>query len=229
MLADLTFETLPVEGSYVLVLSIWWLLLFLCQHPILKALEVNQTNGTLAFACDDKWVSFILLRTPADSALNLILTSSIKLKIFETLDLLSLFEFLVIKLTFTHGDLITLEIFYSEANSSKFDGVKFLNLIVVFSGFIFKRSSDQPKSVDTLFFLSCSSRGVIQVVALCVLLEEAETPSIGVLSLIDDIVWLVEVNLIVISYYLSLRLCFQAHLHDVPGFVVEETVRVSQP
>lgn len=35
LLADLAFETLPVEGPNVLVLSIRWLLLLLCQHPIL--------------------------------------------------------------------------------------------------------------------------------------------------------------------------------------------------
>lgn len=41
LLAYLAFETLPVEGSYILVLGIWWLLLLLCQHPVLQTLEMN--------------------------------------------------------------------------------------------------------------------------------------------------------------------------------------------
>ena len=117
---------------------------------------------------------------------------------------MSLFEFLGIELLLAHGNLIALEIFYSEANSSKFDGVKFLNLVIVFSSFVFERSRDQPKSVDTLFFLIGSSSSVIQVVAFSILLEEAEAPGIGVSCRINNIVGLVEVNLIIVAYYLSL-------------------------
>ena len=59
-------------------------------------------------------------------------------EVLDSSDLLGFFEFLVIELSFTHGDLIALEIFNSEPDSPKFDGVKFLNLVVVFPSFIFE-------------------------------------------------------------------------------------------
>lgn len=72
LLANLAFETLPIEWANVLVLSVWWFFLFLSKNPILQALEMNQTDGTFAFACNNQWIVWVLLRWPANSALNLI-------------------------------------------------------------------------------------------------------------------------------------------------------------
>ena len=72
LLANLAFETLPVERSHVLVLSIWRFLLLLGQHPVLQALEVNQTYSSFALASNDQWVVGVLLGRPANSALDLI-------------------------------------------------------------------------------------------------------------------------------------------------------------
>lgn len=179
LLADLALETLPVERTYILVLSIWRLLLLLCQHPVLQTLEMNQAYGTFAFAGDDQWVGIVLLRTPANSALDLILITV--LKILHSLDLLSLFQLLVVELRLAHHNLVALEILDSESHSSKFDGVKFLNLVIVFSGFIFKRPGNKPKSVNAFFFLGGSCSSVVEVVTLSIFLEEAETAGIGAL------------------------------------------------
>jgi len=110
--------------------------LFLSEDPVLEALEVNEADGTLAFACNDQRIVGVFFGTPADSALDLILV-----RVFEVLDscdFLGFFEFLVIELTFTHRNLITLEVFYSKSNPSEFNSVKFLNLVIVFSSFIFE-------------------------------------------------------------------------------------------
>ena len=98
---------------------------------------MDQTDGTLAFASDDQWIGRIFLRAPADSTLDVVLIA-LSSKILDTFDLLSLFELLFVKLSFAHGDLIALEIFDSEPDSTKFDSVKFLNLVIVFSSFIFE-------------------------------------------------------------------------------------------
>jgi hypothetical protein len=213
LLADFTLKTLPVEGSHILVLSIGWLLLLLGEHPVLQALEVNQANRTLALASNNQWVCGVLLRTPTNSALNIVLTAI--LEVLDTFDFLGLLEFLVVELLLTHHDLITLEIFDPESDSSKFDSVKFLNLVVVFSRFIFQGSSDEPESINALFLLVDSCSSMVQVVALGVLLEEAEAAGIWVLSLINYIVRLVEIDLIIVPYYLTLRLSLQTHLYDV--------------
>ena len=79
---------------------------------------------------------------------------------------------MVVELGLTHRDLIALEIFDTETYSSKFDSVKFLNLVVVFSGFIFERPCNEPKSVNTLFLLVGSCSSVVEIVAFSVLLKE---------------------------------------------------------
>ena len=136
MLADFTFETLPVKRAYVLVLGIWWFFLFLSQHPVLQTLEMDETDGTFTLASNNQWIRGVLLRTPANSALNILLI--LGAEVLDTLDLLSFFEFLVVELSLAHHNLIALEIFDSESDSTKFDSVKFLNLIIVLSGFIFQ-------------------------------------------------------------------------------------------
>ena len=116
LLAYLTFETLPVKRAYVLVLGIWWFFLFLSQHPVLQALEVDETNGTSALASNDKRIVGVFLRTPADSALDLVLVGIIK--ILNTFHFLSFLEFLVIELALTHRNLITFEVFYSKSHAT---------------------------------------------------------------------------------------------------------------
>ena len=51
VLADLTFESLPVERSDVLGGLIDRLLLLLGENPTLETLEMNESNRTFAFAC----------------------------------------------------------------------------------------------------------------------------------------------------------------------------------
>ena len=65
---------------------------------------------------------------------------------------------------------------------------------------------------------------MIKIVPLSVLLEQTQATSVGTLSCVYYVVWLVEINLIIVPYYLSLRLGFQTHLDDVPGLIVEQTM-----
>ena len=116
MLADFTFETLPVKRAYVLVLGIWWFFLFLSQHPVLQALEMDKTYGTSALASNDERIVSVFLGTPADSALDLVLVGIIE--ILNAFHLLGFFEFLVIELALTHRNLITLEVFYSKSHAT---------------------------------------------------------------------------------------------------------------
>ena len=101
MLADFTLETLPVERSHVLILGIWRLLLLLGKHPVLEALEVNETNGTLALASNDQGVLCVFLGTPANSALNLVF-GAVLAEVLDSLDLLGLLEFLVVEFALAH-------------------------------------------------------------------------------------------------------------------------------
>lgn len=136
-------------------------------------------------------------------------------EILDTFNLLSFFKFLVIEFLFTHHDLIALKIFDSEPNSTEFDSVKFLNLVIVLSGFIFERPCYKPESVNAFLFLSGSCSSMVEVVTLSVFLEETEAAGVWVLSLINNIVGLVKIYLIIITYYLTLRLCLQAHFDNV--------------
>lgn len=52
----------------------------------------------------------------------------------------------------SHIHLIAVEIFYSEPDSTKFDSVKLLNFVVIFTFRAFERADDKPESVDRLIF-----------------------------------------------------------------------------
>ena len=43
-IAKFALKSLPVEGPHILVLSTWWLLLFLGKNPGFEAVEMDQTN-----------------------------------------------------------------------------------------------------------------------------------------------------------------------------------------
>jgi hypothetical protein len=122
---------------------------------------------------------------------------------------------LIIEFLLAHGNLITLEIFDTESYSSKFDSVKFLNLVIVFSGFIFERPGDKPKSINALFFLIGGGSSVIEVITFGILLEEAKAACVWALRLINNVIGLVEIYLIIVPYNLALRLSLQTHLDDV--------------
>ena len=111
---------------------------------------------------------------------------------------------MIVELLFAHRNLITLEIFDTETHSTKFDSVKFLNLVIVFSGFIFERPGYKPKSVDTLFLLIGGASGVIEIVTLGILFEETKAACVWTLGLVNNVVGLVKIYLIIVPYYLTL-------------------------
>lgn len=56
LFANLAFKTFPVEGTHILILSIWWFFLFLCEYPVLQALEVDEADRSLALAGNNQRV-----------------------------------------------------------------------------------------------------------------------------------------------------------------------------
>lgn len=78
--------------------------------------------------------------------------------------------------------------------------------------------------------------GVIKIIALCrkvrrliqkltvIFLELAQTPAIWVLSHVDHMIGLCEINLVLISDNLTLALSFEGHLDDVSRLVVKKTM-----
>jgi hypothetical protein len=118
-----------------------WLFLFLSENPTLKALEVDKSYRSLALASQDKRVIyFVLLITPTDSALNVLWGFIVN--VLQSLHPHSLFQFLLVKFILRHLLLITSEVLHSEPDSSQFNGIKFLNLVVVFAVFIFEGSGN---------------------------------------------------------------------------------------
>ena len=140
------------------------------------------------------------------------------------------------------------KIFDSESNSTKLDGIKLLDFVIIFSLLIFEWSSNKPKSIDWFFFLIFGSDSMVKIVALyiikkkrvnnlmkfkslltIILFELAKAPSIWMLFCVYHVIRLSKINLIIVSNDLTLRLSFQTHLHNISWFVVEKTVWVSQP
>lgn len=146
---------------------------------------------------------------------------SVRCDILDSLNFLGLLQFLVVQLQLTHLDLVTLEIFYSEPDPTDFDSVKFLNLVIVLSSFIFEGAGNEPKLVNTLLLLVGGGGSVVKIVAFGIFLQKAETASIRTLLIVDLVIRLVKIYLIVIPDDLTLGLGFQAHLDDVTGLVIE--------
>lgn len=140
LLANFTFESLPVKRPDILVLSAWWFFLFLSEDPTLQTLEVNETDGTLAFACNDEWVLLVIFVAPADSALDLV--HILFFYIFGSSDFHGLSQFLLVQLLLRHAHLVTFEIFYSKSHSTELDGVELLDLVIVLPRFIFEGPSN---------------------------------------------------------------------------------------
>ena len=99
LLTDFALETLPVKRPHVLIIDIRCLLLLLDVEPLLEALEVDEANGSFTLAGDDEGVGGVVLRDPADTALNLVLVT-IVLQILHTRHLLHLIQIIILQLSF---------------------------------------------------------------------------------------------------------------------------------
>jgi len=146
LLANFAFKPFPVKGPHVLVLSTWWFFLFLSKDPTLQALEMDKTDSTLAFACNDKWVLVVIFIAPTDSALDVV--HFVGIDVFGSSDLHGLSQLLMVQFFLGHLHEVTFEILDSEPNSSELDSVKLLDLVVIFASFVLQRSSYQPKSIN---------------------------------------------------------------------------------
>ena len=92
---------------------------------------MDETDGASTLASNDEWVGGVILVTPADPALNLVLARIIN--ILGALDLHGLPQFLLIQFFLGHLDVVAPEVLDSESNTTKLDGVEFLDLIVIFA------------------------------------------------------------------------------------------------
>ena len=112
--------------------------MLLSENPTFEALEMNKTYRPLTFASDNQWILRILIRTPTDSALNVILvfvddvSGSLNFKGFS--------QFLVVEFRVTHLLLITPKVFNSKPDSAQFNGIEFLYFVIVFTVFVFEGS-----------------------------------------------------------------------------------------
>ena len=98
---------------------------------------MDKSYRAFAFASHNKRVLGIVLVTPTNSALNLILTL-VFAYIFYSPDLQGFTELLLVKFFFGKLNLVASEIINSESNSTQLDGIKFLDSIVVLSLLIFE-------------------------------------------------------------------------------------------
>jgi hypothetical protein len=57
----------------------------------------------------------------------------------------------------------------------------------------------------------------------------AQTSAVWMLDSINHVIGFGEINLVLISNDLSLRLCFQTHLDNISRFIIEKSVGVAQP
>ena len=108
--------------------------MLLGKDPALKALEMNESYRSLALAGNDQRILIVFIVTPTDSALGLV-GSDVR-NVFDSLDLHGLLKFLLIELPLGHLLLVTSEVLHSEPHSTKFNSVKFLDLVVIFAGLI---------------------------------------------------------------------------------------------
>jgi hypothetical protein len=95
---------------------------------------MDETNRASAFASDNEWIGLVILITPADSALNLILTCIIN--ILGSFNFHGFPQFLLIQLFFGHVNCIASEVLDSESHTTQLNGVKFFNLVVILAIFI---------------------------------------------------------------------------------------------
>lgn len=173
LLADFTLEFLPVPRADIKVLSAWWLLLFLSEDPISQALEVDKTNRTLTFASDDQRVLFVVIVAPTYSTLNLV-SRCISRNIIDTLNFKSLSKLLLVEFGFRHMEFFAAEVLDSESHTTKLDGIKLLDFVVVFARLVFQGSGDKPESIDGFFLLSFGAGSMIKIIAVLIPFEQTQ-------------------------------------------------------
>ena len=70
---------------------------------------------------------------------------------------------------------------------------------------------------------------MVEIKLTIIFFELAQTATIWMLNSIDNVVWLGEVNLVFIPDDLALRLGLETHFDNISGFIVEQTMGISQP
>ena len=92
---------------------------------------MNESYRSFTLTGNDQRIIGVLIVTPTDSALGLV--RSDVWNVLDSLDFHGLLEFLVVELFLGHLLLVTSEVLDSEPDSSKFNSVKFLDLVVIFA------------------------------------------------------------------------------------------------
>lgn len=116
--------------------------MLLGEQPISKTLEMDESYRSRALTGDNHWVVSIMLVTPANAALDLVRIGNKLWEVVDTLDLHGFLKLLLVKFFRAHLRLITPEILDSKAHPANFDGVKFLNFVIILAIFVLKGSGN---------------------------------------------------------------------------------------
>ena len=111
--------------------------MLLGEHPTLEALEVDKSYRAFALAGNNERVLGSFFRTPTDSTLDVLQRL---VNVLRGADWMCFPKFLLVELLFRHLLLVAAVVLDSESDSSQFNGVKFLNFVVIFAVFIFEGS-----------------------------------------------------------------------------------------
>jgi len=97
---------------------------------------MDQSYRSSTFAGNNKRICRVVIVAPAYSTLNLIRGGI--LNILDAFDLESFSKLLIVQFGFRHLKFLTAEVLDSEPNSSQFNGIKLLDLVVILSTLIFQ-------------------------------------------------------------------------------------------
>lgn len=122
----------------------------LLLEPVLETLEVDQSDRATALAGQDQGVRIrILFRTPAETALDRLLSSS---KVASSLDCLGLLELLDKEFLGRKVHLLAAEVLDAETHPAELDGVELLDFVVELAFRVLQRPYHEPEPVYGLFF-----------------------------------------------------------------------------
>ena len=125
---------------------------------------MDKSDGSFALTGEDQRVVDIVLVSPTDSALDILLMDVINVS--SSFYFHGFSKFLLVELILGHLDGVALEVLHSEPDSAQLNGIELLYFVVIFTTLVFQRSGNKPESVHRFFLLSLSAKGVIQIVTL---------------------------------------------------------------
>jgi hypothetical protein len=97
---------------------------------------MDESYRPRTLTCNNQWIFIVVLAGPTNAALNLVGVLHQFWEVIESPNRHGLFQFLLVELFGGHALLITPEILDSKTHPSDFDGVKFLNFVIILAIFV---------------------------------------------------------------------------------------------